>query len=108
MAWHYLQGKSEPEVPPLVLIGTVSMVSSLAGFVAAVVLLALYLLEWLGGFTNDALLMKNLTFFFGHVLVNITMYLGVAIVYELLPAYAGRPWKTNKIRLLPGTRCCFW
>ena len=100
MAWHYLRGKSEPEVPPLVLIVTVSMVSSLAGFVAAVVLLALYLLEWLGGFTNDALLMKNLTFFFGHVLVNITMYLGVAIVYELLPAYAGRPWKTNKVMAL--------
>ena len=100
MAWHYFRGKSDPEVPPLVLIVTVSMISSLAGFVAAVVLLALYLLEWLGGFSNDALLMKNLTFFFGHVLVNITMYLGVAIVYELLPDYAGRPWKTNKIMAL--------
>jgi cytochrome c oxidase subunit 1 len=53
-----------------------------------------------GRFTNDALLMKNRAFFFGHVLVNITMYLGVAIVYELLPAYAGRPWKTNKIMAL--------
>ncbi len=101
MAWHYLKGRSEPEVPPLVLIVTVSMVSSLAGFVAAVVVLVLYLAEWLGtGFTNDALLMKNLTFFFGHVLVNITMYLGVAMVYELLPAYAQRPWKTNKVMAL--------
>lgn len=100
MAWHYLRGKQNPEVPPLVLIVTVSMVSSLAGFVAAVVLLVLYVLELLGGFNNDALLMKNLTFFFGHVLVNITMYLGVAVVYELLPAYAGRPWKTNKIMAL--------
>ena len=47
------------------------------------------------GFTNDALLMKNLTFFFGHLLVNIT-YLGVAILYELMPGYCGRPWKTNR------------
>ena len=101
MAWHYLKGRSEPEVPPLVLIVTVSMVSALAGFVAAVVVLVLYVTEWLGtGFTNDALLMKNLTFFFGHVLVNITMYLGVAMVYELLPAYAQRPWKTNKVMAL--------
>jgi hypothetical protein len=26
--------------------------------------------------------------------VNIAMYLGVAMVYELLPNYAGKPWKT--------------
>ena len=39
--------------------------------------------------------MKNLTFYFGHMLVNITMYFGVAMVYEIMPAYTGRPWKTN-------------
>jgi cytochrome c oxidase subunit I len=49
------------------------------------------------GVNVDPLLMKNLTFFFGHILVNITMYLGVAMVYELLPTYAGRPWKTNRV-----------
>jgi len=50
-----------------------------------------------GGFRNDALLIKNLTFYFGHMLVNITMYFGVAMVYEVLPAYTGRPWKTNTL-----------
>ena len=49
------------------------------------------------GFTNDALLIKNLTFYFGHMLVNITMYFGVAMVYEVMPAYTGRPWKTNTL-----------
>src|SRR4026207_936127 len=64
MAWHYLKGRSAPEGPPLALVVAVSMVSALAGFVAAVVVLVLYVTEWLGtGFTNDALLMKNLTFF---------------------------------------------
>jgi len=98
LAWPYLKGRSEPEVPPLVLITTVSMICALAGFVAAVVVLVLFTTEWLStGFQNDALLMKNLTFFFGHVLVNITMYLAVAITYEVLPRFAGRPWKVNRI-----------
>jgi cytochrome c oxidase subunit 1 len=41
--------------------------------------------------------MKNLTFYFGHMLVNISMYFGVAMVYEVMPAYTGRPWKTNAL-----------
>ena len=68
------------------LIVTVSMVSSLAGFVAAVVVvLVVDVSQWLGtGFTNDALLMKNLTFFFGHVLVNITMYRAWPCLFGLI------------------------
>lgn len=98
LGWQYLRGQTEPEVPPIVLISTISFISVLAGLVAAVVILVLLAIEKAGsGFTNDALLMKNLTFYFGHVLVNITMYLGVAMIYEVLPAYAGRPWKTNRL-----------
>jgi len=41
--------------------------------------------------------MKNLVFLFGHTIVNITMYFGLAIVYDILPQYTGRPWKSNKI-----------
>jgi cytochrome c oxidase subunit 1 len=70
----------------------------LAGLVAAVVILVLVATETLGGGQpNDALLIKNLTFYFGHMLVNITMYFGVAMVYEVMPAYTGRPWKTNRL-----------
>jgi|DewCreStandDraft_5_1066085.scaffolds.fasta_scaffold00162_89 cytochrome c oxidase subunit 1 len=98
LAWHYIRGRTEPEVPPAVLITTVSLISALAGFLAAVIILVLSVLEWAGtGFTNDALLMKNLIFFFGHVLVNITMYLGVVLVYDVLPRYSARPWKTNRM-----------
>jgi cytochrome c oxidase subunit 1 len=98
LCWHYLRGKSDPEIPPLVIIATVSLISAVAGILGGVVVLAMFALEGLTrSFVADALLMKNLTFFFGHQLVNITMYFGVAIVYELLPAYNGRPWKTNKV-----------
>jgi cytochrome c oxidase subunit 1 len=98
LGWQYLAGRSTPEVPPIIIIATVSFIGVLAGLVAAVVVLALVAVEALGGGpANDALLMKNLTFYFGHMLVNITMYLGVAMVYEIMPAYTGRPWKSNKL-----------
>src|SRR5262249_4342298 len=98
LGWQYLSGRSSPEVPPIVIIATVSFIGVLAGLVAAVVVLTLVAVERLGtGFTNDALLVKNLTFYFGHMLVNITMYFGVAMVYEIMPAYTGRPWKSNAL-----------
>jgi cytochrome c oxidase subunit 1 len=98
LGWQYLFGSGAPEVPPIIIIATVSFIGVLAGLVAAVVILALVAIEqFTTGFTNDALLIKNLTFYFGHMLVNITMYYGVAMVYEIMPAYTGRPWKSNAL-----------
>jgi len=98
LGWQYLRGSDVPEVPPIIIIATVSFIGVLAGLVAAVVVLALVAIEqFTTGFTNDALLIKNLTFYFGHMLVNITMYFGVAMVYEIMPAYTGRPWKSNAL-----------
>jgi cytochrome c oxidase subunit I len=98
LGWQYLAGRDMPEVPPIIVIATVSFIGVLAGLVAAVVILTLVAIEQLdGSFTNDALLIKNLTFYFGHMLVNITMYFGVGMVYEIMPAYTGKPWKTNRL-----------
>ncbi len=97
LAWHYIAGRTEPEVPPLVLIATVSLIVCVAALIAAVVVVALFYADVFGGMKSDSLLMKNLTFFFGHVIVNLSMYLGAAVTYEALPDYAGRPWKTNRI-----------
>jgi len=97
LGWHMLAGRSEPALPPLVLITTVSLIAGVAALLSGVVVLVLYYLELFAGLANDALLMKNLTFFFGHTLVNLSMYLGVGLVYEVLPDYAGRPWKANRV-----------
>jgi cytochrome c oxidase subunit 1 len=45
----------------------------------------------------NALVMKNLLFLFGHNMVNMTIYLGAALVYAILPQYAGRTWKTTRL-----------
>lgn len=98
LGWHYILGKEGPEVPPVITITTVGMIGNLVGLISAVVMLALYLLELLGlTEVSDALLMKNLVFLFGHIIVNVTLYLGVAMVYELLPEFTGRPWKNNRV-----------
>ena len=100
LGWHYLRGRTDPVLPPAVLIVTVSLIAAVAALVSAVILLVLFFLEIAGVMTNDPLLMKNLTFFFGHTLVNLAMYLGVAVAYDVLPMYAGRPWKTTSVVVL--------
>lgn len=97
LCWHYLRGKTEPEIPPIILITTVSTIASLTGFAAAVLLLIFFAADRIAGVPADPLLMKNLVFYFGHVLVNITMYLGVAMLYDILPKYVDRPWKTTSV-----------
>jgi cytochrome c oxidase subunit 1 len=97
LSWHYITGRPGPEVPPFILIVTVSLIANLAGLISAVIMLVLYALELAGvAGVVDPLLMKNLLFFYGHLIVNITMYLGVGLVYELLPEYADRPWKNSR------------
>jgi cytochrome c oxidase subunit 1 len=60
-------------------------------------LLILYLLKWENlNLDLDPLLLKNMVFLFGHTLVNITLYFCVASIYEILPKYTNRPWKTKK------------
>ncbi|MBX2984745.1 MAG: cbb3-type cytochrome c oxidase subunit I [Bacteroidia bacterium] len=93
-AWQHLS-KQTPEVqtPPLVLISAISLVGVVLCLLTAVVILILSFAEWYsdGAFKSDPLLMKNLIYFFGHTIANESLYLGLAIVYELLPEISGRP-----------------
>ncbi len=99
MGWQYLgNGGSRVEIPPVILIATISLIAGAVTTVCGVVLMVLYLLQWLDpAMSYDPLLLKNMVFLFGHTIVNASMYFAIAVVYELLPAFTGRPWKTNKI-----------
>ncbi len=97
LGWQFFSGKGE-YVPPIIIITMAGVV--LPGILTTLVgaaLLMLYLLKWINpGLNLDPLLIKNMIFIWGHTLVNITMYMGVAIVYEIMPEFTGRPWKSNK------------
>ena len=101
LAWQYFRKQSADrvEIPPIVLISTAAcLVPGILTTLDGAVLLMLYLFKWFSpSLMFDPLLLKNMVFLWGHTLVNITMYLGLAMVYELLPKYTGRPWKTNAV-----------
>src|SRR6185312_9322744 len=68
-------------------------------------------LQWLFGGTIDpnhpkavvastmvfnALVVKTLIYWFGHMYINATIYMGVIAVYELLPRYSGKPYPISR------------
>ena len=98
-AWQHLSRKKPTKpTPPFILITMITLTGIVACLLAAVLLLVLSFSEYLsdGGFVNDALLMKNLTFFFGHTLANEMLYLGLAVIYELFGEVSDQPkWTTT-------------
>lgn len=95
-AWQYFKKNPSVETPPFILITMITMVGIIACLIAAVILLVLFFAEYFsnGTFVNDALLMKNLTYFFGHTIANEMLYLGLAVLYELFAEVSGRSkWK---------------
>lgn len=91
-------GHSEP-VPYLqdIAATVISLYGIFTVLVGAVYLLPLFGQNLsLSGAVN-ALFMKNFVFLFGHNMVNLTIYLGAALVYATLPVYANRAWKTSRL-----------
>ena len=100
MGWTLISGTAKPEnvPPPVVLISTVTAACGLLSLVAGFIVVSLMLIHWANpSYYLDYLFIKNLIYYFGHIVMNMIMYMCAAIVYELMPIYANRPWKSNKI-----------
>jgi cytochrome c oxidase subunit 1 len=100
MAWHVAFGGADPEdgPPPTIIAASVVTVFNTLGIVVGAAVLVASLVNLLvPGFAVDALLAKNMIFFFGHVFINASIYMAVIAVYEIIPEYTGRPWKTTRI-----------
>jgi cytochrome c oxidase subunit I len=93
-AFGLADGKDGP--PPAVTAATMVSIVNILGIVfgAAVLILSLVNL-YVPSFAFNALLAKNMIYFFGHVFINATIYMAVIAVYEILPIFTHRPWKTN-------------
>lgn len=97
-AWQHFKKDPAVKTPPFILISMITLVGVVTCLLVAVLLMALYFAEYFskGNFVNDALLMKNLTYFFGHTIANEMLYLGLAVIYELFSEVGGKPkWKTT-------------
>jgi cytochrome c oxidase subunit 1 len=93
----FLRGRDPDPPPPQVIAATaVTAQGMLASVVGTTITLALLGKAIDADIALDALWAKNLTYFFGHSIANLIIYLAAGMVYVLLPRFAGRPWKTTK------------
>jgi len=105
LGWPQLFAGSKDEMPAATVVAaSMVLIVNITGIIAGAVVLVLILVNlFLPQFAVDPLLTKNLTYFFGHVFINATIYQAVVAVYEILPEYTGRPWKVNKVFLAAWT-----
>lgn len=93
----YLLGRTEEAPPPQAIAATVIAIDGLiAGAGGTTIVIALLNRTIDDGVVINALWAKNLTYFWGHTIANLIIYLAAGALYVLLPRYAGRPWKTTK------------
>lgn len=92
-----LSGRIDANHPPTVVASTMVVIINTLGILVGAVVLVICLINlYMPAFALDALLVKNMIFFFGHVFINATIYMAVIGVYEIVPAYTGRPWKVSR------------
>lgn len=90
-------GTIDPSHPATVVASTMVIIVNSLGILGGAVVLVMSLVNaYASEFVLDALFAKNLTYFFGHVFVNSSIYMAVIGVYELLPRYTGRPWAISR------------
>ena len=83
--------------PPAVTASTMVLIVNILGILLGAAVLVVSLVNlYVPSFTFNALVAKNMIFFFGHVFINATIYMAVIAVYEILPVFTHRDWKTNR------------
>jgi cytochrome c oxidase subunit 1 len=98
LGWHYLRGREEEAPPPQAIAATVVAIDGLLSMAAGMsIVLGLLGHNYDHTVGLDALVAKNLVYFFGHSVANLVIYLAAGAVYVLLPRYAGRPYETTKV-----------
>lgn len=102
LGWDYIfRGKKGYGPPAAVVATTMVIIANSTGILAGATALVESILNILNpNFTFDPMLAKHLTYAFGHIFANCTIYMAVIAVYEILSEYTGRPWKSNNAFLI--------
>ncbi|MEH7387935.1 cbb3-type cytochrome c oxidase subunit I [Bacillus sp. JJ1521] len=98
LGWRVVIGKEKGFGPPATVVAsTMVAIVNITALTAGATVLTMSLINiYIPTITIDPLLAKNLTYAFGHIFANSIIYMGVIAVYEILSAYANRPWKANR------------
>jgi cytochrome c oxidase subunit 1 len=102
LGWDYIfRGKKGYGPPPTVVATTMVIIANSTGILAGAFVLVESVINIINpAITFDPMLAKHLTYAFGHIFANCTIYMAVIAVYEILSEYTGRPWKSNKVFLI--------
>jgi len=106
LGWDVISGKKSEEDAPssTVVASTMVTIVNTTGLIAGATVIIMNIIHVINpSFTFDPLLAKNLTYAFGHIFANATIYMGVIAVYEILSRKTNRPWKANKPFLIAWT-----
>ncbi|SEP91345.1 cytochrome c oxidase subunit 1 [Virgibacillus subterraneus] len=106
LGWDVISGKkSEKDAPSgAVVASTMVTIVNITALTAGATVLIMNIINVINpAITFDPLLAKNLTYAFGHIFANSIIYMGVIAVYEILPRYTNRPWKSSKAFLIAWT-----
>ena len=88
---------SDGPPPAVIAAAAVTVFNTIGIVVGAAVLVSSLVNLYVPAFAVDALFAKNMIYFFGHVFINASIYMAVIAVYEIIPDYTGRPWKTTRL-----------
>ncbi|HEY8051338.1 MAG TPA: cbb3-type cytochrome c oxidase subunit I [Steroidobacteraceae bacterium] len=98
LGWPWLlRGEIDKSHPTTVVASSMVVITNSLGILAGAVVLVMCLINaYFPAIPLNALLVKNLIYFFGHVFINCSIYMAVIAVYELLPRYTGRKWGVSR------------
>jgi len=92
-----LGGEIDQSHPKTVVASTMVAITNSIGILAGAVVLVMCIINiYFPSLGLNALLVKNLTYLFGHMFINASIYMGVIAVYELLPRYSGKPYPMSR------------
>jgi len=98
MGWQWLFGGTvDPNHPKAVIASSGVIIANSLGIIAGEVALFMTLVNlFYPDITLNPLVAKNVIYWFGHMVANATIYMGVIAVYELLPRYTGKPYLVSR------------
>lgn len=90
-------GTIDPNHPKAVVASTMVIIANTLGILAGAVVLVMGLINiYYPEMVLNALVAKTLIYWFGHMYINATIYMGVIAVYELLARYSGKPYPISR------------
>lgn len=93
----WLRGRADTAPPTQAIAATAVALQGIMASAAGMTMMAALLDHSIDDTTViNPLWAKNVTYFFGHSVANLVIYLAAGMLYALVPMYAGRPWKTSK------------